>query len=94
MKTPDKIGYAVNNLEKDLSDGLRLICLIECLSGKKLPRHSTSPVFRSQKLENVSVALNFLENEGIKLVSIGKAIDCSIMFTLYTNQKLSGLDFD
>lgn len=56
----------VGNLETDLSDGLRLIGLIEVLSGKQLPKHNKRPNFRSQKLENVSVALEFLE-KGINL---------------------------
>jgi filamin len=55
----------------DFSDGLNIIALIEVLSHKKLPRHNRKPMFRSQKLENVSVALDFLENvERIKLVNI------------------------
>lgn len=63
----------VGSLETDLSDGLRLIALIEVLSGKKLPKHNKKPTFRSQKLENVSVALEFLEKaEKIRIVNIGK----------------------
>lgn len=70
LKTVNK---NIGNLETDLSDGLRLIALVEVLSGKKLPRHNKRPTFRSQKLENVSVALNFLqEDENIKLVNIGE----------------------
>ena len=76
LKTVDKY---IGSLETDLSDGLMLIALIEVLSGKKLPKHNKKPVFRSQKLENVSVALRFLErDEGIRIVNIGK----SIYFTL------------
>ena len=57
----------------ELSDGLSLIALIEVLSQKKVPRYNKRPNFRSQKLENVSVALDFLENvERIRLVNIGK----------------------
>jgi Calponin homology (CH) domain len=68
-----KAEESIESLQADLSDGLRLITLIEVLSGKKLPKHTKRPTFRSQKLENVSVALTFLEEEeGIKLVSIGQ----------------------
>ena len=67
------VSKTIGSLETDLSDGLRLIALIEVLSGKKLPKHNKRPTFRSQKLENVSVALNFLqEDENIKLVNIGE----------------------
>lgn len=65
-------GKAIGNLETDLGDGLRLIALIEVLSGKRLPKHNKRPTFRSQKLENVSVALKFLNDENIKLVNIGE----------------------
>ncbi|KAM7282590.1 putative Filamin-C [Ixodes scapularis] len=70
LKTVNK---TLASLETDLADGLRLIALIEVLSGKKLPKHNKRPTFRSQKLENVCVALKFLTNdEGIKLVNIGE----------------------
>lgn len=69
LKTVNK---NIGNLETDLSDGLRLITLIEVLAGKHLPKHNKRPTFRSQKLENVSVALKFLDDQGIKLVNIGE----------------------
>ena len=69
LKTIDR---SINSLESDLSDGLRLIALIEVLSQKRMPKYNKRPTFRSQKLENVSVALKFLEDEGIKIVNIGK----------------------
>ncbi|XP_061204465.1 filamin-C isoform X1 [Neopsephotus bourkii] len=66
----------VGNLQTDLGDGLRLIALLEVLSHKKLGRrYNARPTFRQMQLENVSVALDFLERENIKLVSIdSKAI--------------------
>eukprot|EP00095_Tigriopus_kingsejongensis_P006988 maker-scaffold430_size173499-snap-gene-0.40 protein:Tk06988 transcript:maker-scaffold430_size173499-snap-gene-0.40-mRNA-1 annotation:"filamin-a isoform x3" len=75
---------SIDNLETDLSDGLRLISLIEVLSGKRMPRHNKKPVFRSQKLENVSIALNFLEMEGITLVNIDSTdiVDCKLKLIL------------
>uniref|UniRef100_A0A1A9V6E3 Calponin-homology (CH) domain-containing protein n=1 Tax=Glossina austeni TaxID=7395 RepID=A0A1A9V6E3_GLOAU len=51
LKTIDR---SINNLETDLSDGLRLIALIEVLSQKRMPKFNKRPTFRSQKLENVS----------------------------------------
>jgi hypothetical protein len=70
LKTIEK---NIDNLETDLSDGLRLIALIEILSQKRMGKHNKRPTFRSQKLENVSVALKFLEEEGIKIVNIGES---------------------
>ena len=62
----------INDLESDLSDGLGLVALIEVLAQKRLPKHNKTPNFRSQKLENVSVALKFLEDQGIRIVNIGE----------------------
>ncbi|XP_019753211.1 filamin-C-like isoform X5 [Hippocampus comes] len=64
------------DLQKDLADGLRLIALLEVLSQKNMYRkYHARPNFRQMKLENVSVALEFLERQHIRLVSIdSKAI--------------------
>lgn len=69
LKTANK---HINDLETDLSDGLGLVTLIEVLAEKRLPKHNKKPNFRSQKLENVSVALKFLDDEGIRIVNIGE----------------------
>ncbi|XP_075967347.1 filamin-C isoform X6 [Anarhichas minor] len=70
------LNKRINDLQKDLSDGLKLIGLLEVLSQKKMFRkYHSRPNFRQMKLENVSVALEFLEREHIRLVSIdSKAI--------------------
>ncbi|XP_039529536.1 filamin-B isoform X2 [Pimephales promelas] len=70
------VNKRVADLQLDLSDGLRLIALLEVLSQKKMYRkYHARPTFRQMKLENVSVALEFLDRENIKLVSIdSKAI--------------------
>lgn len=67
------LNKRIGDLQKDLSDGLKLIGLLEVLSQKRMYRkYHCRPNFRQMKLENVSVALEFLERERIKLVSIGK----------------------
>lgn len=72
------------NLETDLSDGLALIALIEVLSQKKMSKHNKRPTFRSQKLENVQIALKFLEKEGIKIINIDSSdfVDSKIKLIL------------
>eukprot|EP00918_Siedleckia_nematoides_P105694 GHVU01230790.1.p1 GENE.GHVU01230790.1~~GHVU01230790.1.p1 ORF type:complete len:2480 (+),score=363.92 GHVU01230790.1:158-7597(+) len=61
----------ITYLDKDFSDGLNLIALIEVLAGHKFKRINKKPNFRTQKLENVTNVLEYLEHgEGIKLVSI------------------------
>nr|XP_033814124.1 filamin-C isoform X2 [Geotrypetes seraphini] len=70
------VNKRMGDLQRDLSDGLKLISLLEVLSQKKMYRkYHPRPNFRQMKLENVSVALEFLDREHIKLVSIdSKAI--------------------
>ncbi|KAF5899203.1 filamin-B isoform X2 [Clarias magur] len=65
------VNKRIGDLQMDLNDGLRLIALLEVLSQKKMYRkYHARPTFRQMKLENVSVALEFLDRENIRLVSI------------------------
>ncbi|KAH8312030.1 hypothetical protein KR044_009041 [Drosophila immigrans] len=75
---------SIENLETDFSDGLRLILLVEVLSQKRIPRYNKNPTFRTQKLENVSIALEFLQGEGIKIVNIDSShiVDCKLKLIL------------
>ena len=69
------VNKNINDLETDLSDGLRLLALVEVLSGHKFKKFNRRPNFRTQKLENVTVTLKFLEEgENIRIVNIGKSI--------------------
>uniref|UniRef100_A0AAZ1XUD0 Calponin-homology (CH) domain-containing protein n=1 Tax=Oreochromis aureus TaxID=47969 RepID=A0AAZ1XUD0_OREAU len=73
------VNKRIGNLQTDLSDGLRLIGLLEVLSQKKMFRkYNQRPTFRQMQLENVSVALEFLDKENIKLVSIDSS--CQTLF--------------
>ncbi|CAG5133091.1 unnamed protein product, partial [Candidula unifasciata] len=65
------VNLTLTDLESDFSDGLRLVALVEVLSGKKFKHVNRRPNFRTQKLENVTMVLKFLEeDEGIKIVNI------------------------
>uniref|UniRef100_A0A336M1N1 CSON010354 protein n=1 Tax=Culicoides sonorensis TaxID=179676 RepID=A0A336M1N1_CULSO len=81
LKAVDK---NIGSLETDLSDGLRLIALIEVLSQKRMNKYNKRPVFRSQKCENVEIALKFLEREGIKIINIDSSdiVDCKLKLIL------------
>jgi hypothetical protein len=61
----------IEDLASDLSDGLHLINLLEVISSKHLPNYNKKPKIRAQMLENTGACLQFLKNEGIKLVAIG-----------------------
>lgn len=63
----------VVELETDLSDGVRLITLVQVLSQKKVGRYNKKPRIHAQKMENVQLALNLLtKEEKIRLVNIGE----------------------
>jgi filamin len=61
----------IEDLGNDLSDGLPLINLLEVISSKHIPSYNKKPKIRAQMLENTGACLQFLKNEGIKLVAIG-----------------------
>jgi glutaredoxin len=44
---------------------------MEVISGKSLGRYNKHPRIISQKLENLNIALNFIQKEGLKLVNVG-----------------------
>uniref|UniRef100_A0A1I8AAB0 Calponin-homology (CH) domain-containing protein n=1 Tax=Steinernema glaseri TaxID=37863 RepID=A0A1I8AAB0_9BILA len=65
------INLSINNLASDFHDGLKLIGLVEVLATRSLGKYNKRVSFRSQKLENVTLVLKFLENdEDVKLVNI------------------------
>lgn len=64
----------IEDLSTDLSDGVRLIVLLELLSQKKLGRYNKKARIHAQKMENNQLALDFItKTERIKLVNIGKS---------------------
>ncbi|XP_036366037.1 filamin-A isoform X2 [Octopus sinensis] len=79
------VSKQLMDLETDLSDGLRLIALVEVLSSKKFKFINKKPNFRTQKLENVTRVLKFLEeDEGIRIVNIdsGDIVDQKLKLIL------------
>ncbi|KDR83148.1 hypothetical protein GALMADRAFT_56855 [Galerina marginata CBS 339.88] len=65
-------GYpTMSSLVKDLSDGVRLIQLMEIMGDTSLGRYNKTPRMRVQKAENVNKALEFITSRGVKLTNIG-----------------------
>ncbi|KAI1331131.1 calponin homology domain-containing protein [Xylariaceae sp. FL0255] len=64
-------GVQVKDLITDLSDGVLLVHLLECLSNESLGRYAAKPKLRVQRFENANIALNFVKSRGIALVNIG-----------------------
>lgn len=71
----------IEDLNNDLSDGVKLIVLLELLSQKKLGRYNKKARIHAQKMENNQLALNFItKTEHIKLVNIGELFCCCYFF--------------
>ncbi|TRM63830.1 calponin homology domain-containing protein [Schizophyllum amplum] len=65
-------GYPpMSSLVQDLSDGVRLIQLMEIMGDVSLGRYNKNPRMRVQKAENVNKALEFIFSRGVKLTNIG-----------------------
>jgi len=60
----------ITNIQ-DFSNGVLLINLLELITGKSLGTYNKNPKIRIQRLENASIATNFLKSEGFSLVGIG-----------------------
>lgn len=56
---------------EDLRDGTVLCSLVEALQGRRLKGWSPNPTNQHHKLENVTTALQAIEDDGVKLVNIG-----------------------
>jgi len=75
----------VEDLTKDLASGVLLINLLEQISGKEVVKnYAKNPKMRVQQIENVNFSLNFLKNEGIKIVGIdgGNVVDGNLKLIL------------
>ncbi|KAK8049330.1 alpha- sarcomeric (f-actin cross linking protein) [Apiospora phragmitis] len=64
-------GLEVKDLVADLSDGVILIHLLECLSQESLGRYAAKPKMRVQRFENANIALNFVKSRGVQMTNIG-----------------------
>uniref|UniRef100_A0A673ZNR9 Actinin, alpha 4 n=1 Tax=Salmo trutta TaxID=8032 RepID=A0A673ZNR9_SALTR len=65
-----KAGTQIENIEEDFRDGLKLMLLLEVISGERLPKPERGKM-RVHKINNVNKALDYIASKGVKLVSIG-----------------------
>ena len=56
----------VENLIEDLKDGVRLLALLEVLSGKRLPMERGRVLRRPHYLSNCNTALEFLRSKRVR----------------------------
>eukprot|EP00093_Oithona_nana_P005430 05430.XXX_243787_242578_1 [CDS] Oithona nana genome sequencing. len=66
-------GPSVENLETDFQDGTKLVALVETLQKRKL-KHNKKPINQHHEIENITIALDAIQEDGLKLVNIGKTI--------------------
>uniref|UniRef100_A0AAV2JIL1 Actinin, alpha 1 n=2 Tax=Knipowitschia caucasica TaxID=637954 RepID=A0AAV2JIL1_KNICA len=78
-----KSGTQIENIEEDFRDGLKLMLLLEVISGERLAKPERGKM-RVHKISNVNKALNFIASKGVKLVSIGaeEIVDGNAKMTL------------
>uniref|UniRef100_A0A8D1JB41 Calponin-homology (CH) domain-containing protein n=1 Tax=Sus scrofa TaxID=9823 RepID=A0A8D1JB41_PIG len=65
-----KPPMVVDDLFEDMKDGVKLLALLEVLSGQKLPCEQGRRMKRIHAVANIGTALKFLEGRKIKLVNI------------------------
>ena len=65
-----KAGTQIDSIEEDFRNGLKLMLLLEVISGETLPKPDRGKM-RFHKIANVNKALDFIASKGVKLVSIG-----------------------
>ncbi|XP_022826834.1 alpha-actinin, sarcomeric isoform X2 [Spodoptera litura] len=78
-----KAGTGIENIEEDFRNGLKLMLLLEVISGETLPKPDRGKM-RFHKIANVNKALDFIASKGVKLVSIGaeEIVDGNLKMTL------------
>jgi len=78
-----KAGTGIDNIEDDFRNGLKLMLLLEVISGETLPKPDRGKM-RFHKIANVNKALDFIASKGVKLVSIGaeEIVDGNTKMTL------------
>lgn len=70
-----KAGTGIEDISIDFRNGLKLMLLLEVISGERLPRPDRGKM-RFHKIANVNKALDYIASKGVKLVSIGAEEIC------------------
>nr|Q90734.1 RecName: Full=Alpha-actinin-4; AltName: Full=Non-muscle alpha-actinin 4 [Gallus gallus]BAA05644.1 alpha-actinin [Gallus gallus] len=78
-----KAGTQIENIDEDFRDGLKLMLLLEVISGERLPKPERGKM-RVHKINNVNKALDFIASKGVNVVSIGaeEIVDGNAKMTL------------
>ncbi|CAG5110513.1 Oidioi.mRNA.OKI2018_I69.chr2.g4911.t1.cds [Oikopleura dioica] len=78
-----KAGTGIEAIDVDFRNGLKLMLLLEVISGERLAKPDRGKM-RFHKIANVNKALDFIESKGVRLVSIGaeEIVDGNVKMTL------------
>jgi hypothetical protein len=78
-----KAGTQIEEINEDFRNGLKLMLLLEVISGEQLPKPDRGKM-RFHKIANVNKALDYIQSKGVKLVSIGaeEIVDGNLKMTL------------
>ncbi|CAB1330464.1 unnamed protein product, partial [Coregonus sp. 'balchen'] len=79
-----KAGTQIENIEEDFRDGLKLMLLLEVISGERLAKPERGKM-RVHKISNVNKALHYITSKGVKLVSIGAEGEMKTLKTVKIN---------
>jgi hypothetical protein len=71
-----------------LDDGALLFHLVTALSGKEVGK-LVQPKTRAHKLDNITITLNFLKEDGVRLIGIGAEGIAMELFVLTYHQTFS-----
>jgi hypothetical protein len=64
------VDEKVTDITQDFSDGIRLSHFLELLSGKKMPKRPEEAKSRIHKINNVFLAMQFLEQMDVKVEGV------------------------
>ena len=68
-------GMQIDDLATDLTDGVKLIVLLELLSQKPFGKYNKKARIHAQRMENIDMALDFItRKEKVRLVNIGEFV--------------------
>jgi len=78
-----KVDVQIEEITEGFCDGLKLMLLLEVISGERLPKPEKGRM-RFHQISNVNKALDFIASKGVKLVSIGaeEIVDGNLKMTL------------
>jgi len=78
-----KVNVQIEEITEDFRDGLKLMLLLEVISGDRLPKPEKGRL-RFHLVSNVNKALDFIVSKGVKLVGVGaeEIVDGNLKMTL------------